>query len=280
VWAAPPAGYVYTPHGLKRAECVHTVPDGGAIFTATTHSDIMNADGTLHRRVGLCGRSTSGADDDDLPPDYDGWLEYAAFEYTSGFETFLGNFTVPDIPAAVPDVLYLFTGLQNIDWIPKVDHEPTDPFDIIQPVLQYPGDSGNYWSVRSWYVTLTGDSYASPEVRVDPGDSIFGNMTRTGVESYFINSVAVSSQKATGFTANHPTLTSQPWSYVTLECYGCSSCSTYPKQPVTFSRLALTGVGNQPVQANWQPNPKPAKDRKCAEAIKVMSPTDVVISFQ
>ena len=25
-----------------------------------------------------------------------------------------------------------------------------DGFDILQPVLQYPGDAGNYWSVKSW----------------------------------------------------------------------------------------------------------------------------------
>lgn len=33
-----------------------------------------------------------------------------------------------------------------------MDPEPSQAFDIIQPVLQYPGDSGNYWSVKSWCV--------------------------------------------------------------------------------------------------------------------------------
>jgi hypothetical protein len=41
-------------------------------------------------------------------------------------------------------VLYLFTGLQNVDWIPIVDPTP-EAFDIIQPVLQYPADSGYGW---------------------------------------------------------------------------------------------------------------------------------------
>ena len=35
-------------------------------------------------------------------------------------------------------------------WIPKVDPHPSQAFDIIQPVLQYPGDNGDYWSVKSW----------------------------------------------------------------------------------------------------------------------------------
>ena len=45
-------------------------------------------------------------------------------------------------------------GVQNIDWIPKTDPEPTGPFDIVQPVLQSPADSGDDWSVKSWLVTL------------------------------------------------------------------------------------------------------------------------------
>jgi hypothetical protein len=44
--------------------------------------------------------------------------------------------------------------LQNIDWIPKVDPEPSDDvdFDIIQPVLQYPGTSisSTGWELKSW----------------------------------------------------------------------------------------------------------------------------------
>lgn len=140
-----------------------------------------------------------------------GWLEYTAFEDPKGLDTFLGTFSVPDVPKDVPQVLYLFTGLQNIkcdhcsraphhtrclivccgacasvSWIPKVDPEPSTDFDIIQPVLQFPGDAGNYWSVKSWYVTLKGGAYYSTEVPVKPGDEIFGNMTRTGPTSYVV----------------------------------------------------------------------------------------------
>jgi len=46
---------------------------------------------------------------------------YTAFNYTPGFSSFLGDFSVPALPANDPEVLYLFTGLQNIDWIPVVD---------------------------------------------------------------------------------------------------------------------------------------------------------------
>lgn len=47
-----------------------------------------------------------------------------------------------------------------------MDPEPSGAFDIIQPVLQYPGDEGNYWSVKSWYVTLKSGALASDEIKV------------------------------------------------------------------------------------------------------------------
>ncbi len=66
-------------------------------------------------------------------------------------------------------------GGQNKDWIPKVDPETESVgFDIIQPVLQYPGDLGNYWSVKSWYVTTDSGAIESPERKCNPGDTIFG----------------------------------------------------------------------------------------------------------
>jgi hypothetical protein len=67
----------------------------------------------------------------------------------TGFNSFAGTFSVPDAPAKEPAMLYFFPGLQNVDWIPKVDPE-VPGFDIIQPVLQYPGDLGRYWSVKNW----------------------------------------------------------------------------------------------------------------------------------
>ncbi len=86
-----------------------------------------------------------------LPSDYDGWIAYTAFNVSSGISSFQGVFSVPDIPASTPHILYLFTGLQNKDWVPKVDPEVEGAgFDIIQPVLQFPGDYGRYWSVKSW----------------------------------------------------------------------------------------------------------------------------------
>jgi len=97
-------------------------------------------------------------------------------------------------------------------------------------VTQYPGDNGNYWSVKSWWVTLDVGAMASAEVQLEVGDLVFGNMTKTGEQEWFINSVNTRTGDATPITASGigDRLRSQPWAYVTLECYGCSSCATYP----------------------------------------------------
>lgn len=45
-------------------------------------------------------------------------LKDTAFNTTAptGFDSFLGTFSVPHIPRRVAHIVYLFTGLQNIDW--------------------------------------------------------------------------------------------------------------------------------------------------------------------
>ena len=40
------------------------------------------------------------------------WEEYTAVKNTDGYDSFLGYFSVPDMPQNDPQVLYLFTGLQ------------------------------------------------------------------------------------------------------------------------------------------------------------------------
>ena len=95
-----------------------------------------------------------------LPPDYNGWLAYTAYNNrcvscfgearprvsvpracmlpllrprSQGFDQFLGKFTIPHNPPQMPHILYLFIGLQNKDWVPKVDPLPeSQGFDIIQ----------------------------------------------------------------------------------------------------------------------------------------------------
>ena len=118
-----------------------------------------------------------------------------------------------------PQILYFFPGLQNIDWIPKVDPEPTSahPFDIIQPVLQYPGGGlfSRGWALKSWYVTVNGGAlYSKAITKIQPGDAILCNMTRTGPDSWRVSGALKSDpSKSTVQEATNSRLRLQPWAY-------------------------------------------------------------------
>jgi len=182
---------------------------------------------------------------------------------------------VPDTPSSTPDVLYVFTGLQNVDWIPKVDPIPPK-FDIIQPVLQYPGDNGNYWSVKSWYVTIEKGVQVTKELPLNVGDVVFGNMSLVGPETWLIDSVQSSTGKSVSITVTHSVLASQPWAYTTVECYGCQGCETEPTESILFSEMFLTQQSG-PVTPQWSafqsPNPI------CNTQAIINSPESVTMVF-
>jgi len=286
-------GYIYkpTPAGWVLAECDHEVPSGAHIKKASSGGlHVTNPDGT-YRYIPPCdtrngtlpvltrSRNYPGVNVK-APQIYDGWTAYVEYDIPDpGFDVFTGKMNVPDTPASVPQILYIFPGLQNIDWIPVVDADPTGPFDIIQPVIQYPADSGTGWSVKSWYVTLDTGTIHSKELKLSVGDVVFGNMTRTGSTSWYIGSTQVSTGQTVEISVDHPRLATQDWAYNTIECYGCSGCSTYPKNPELFTELALSQAG-KPIQATWKVNPKPSHHEQCKETPVVKSSAEVDISFQ
>lgn len=295
--------YVPTPIGYMLASCVHRVPSNAHVSherdahgTRTGRVIVRNGDtGSVVRIVPKCNatpetpmlyhgtrpdRITNGGRSLlQFPPDYDGWEAYTVAYYAGGFDVMTNNFNTPDsLPVDTPDVLYLFPGLQNVNWIPKVDPLPSGDFDIIQPVLQYPGDNGNYWSVKSWYVTLNAGYLVSDEIVLNPGDNIFGNQTRLDAQTYYVGSTAPNGQ-TTSITAQAAWLASQPWAYCTLECYGCDSCASYPvKSPSTYTQIELYSKGTL-VTPQWQVTPKPPQQLFCKEKAVIDSPQAVHINF-
>lgn len=293
--------YTPTPIGYMLKDCINNVPSGSLLVHE--HNDegvrtgriIVKVDGEVHKIIPKCDTSRfpllmqqlldetkDNASSRKLlqyPPDYDGWLAYTVFQNPTSFTSALGYFSVPDMPQNTPDILYLFPGLQNVDWIPKVD--PQVPgFDIIQPVLQYPGDNGNYWSVKSWYVTLDAGYMVSDEIQVNAGDAIWGNMTFLGSNTWFVGSTVKSTGNSTTITVQSQDnrLGSQPWVYNTLECYGCQDCTTYPTQPISFYDIKLY-AGSKLITPQWKVTPKPPEQKFCTEQAVVDSATKVHINF-
>jgi hypothetical protein len=301
------------------SSCVHEIPSGSHVSHATSADGVVTTlvempNGDI-RKIPACNttkivsedgstsvqnlpmlvstaetRMSKKSDVGGLPPDYNGWLQYTALNVsraglTGGFDSFTNVMSVPDVPKSRPQVLYFFPGLQNIDWIPKVDPEPTssNPFDIIQPVLQYPGglfSSG--WALKSWYVTVNaGALYSTAINNIKAGDEILCNMTRLDDDSWVISGALKSDpSKITTQKASNERLKLQPWAYNTLECYGCDGCDTFPTKPITFTDNKLYQAGKLVTTGDkWVSNPKPATDKQCNEATKIASNGDTTIGF-
>jgi len=294
VCAVALATYTNTPVGRILSHCVHEVPEGTHLHSHDDGSTLATLPDGTYRNIPACdtrnGTFPMLLRGTPLPPDYDGWLQYTAVNVSKlglsgGFDSFTNTMSVPDLPKRRPDILYLFPGLQNIDWIPKVDPEPTrsHPFDIIQPVLQYPGGLfSRSWLLKSWYVTVNSGAIMSSGIEVQPGDAVECNMTRTGDQDWVVVGTLKSNGKATTQKASNSRLKLQPWAYNTLECYGCDGCSTYPTQPITFTENKLYQGGKLlPVPGSmWEINPKPAQKLMCHERTTVADNGDTTISFQ
>jgi len=265
------ADWVKTPVGLVHRDCIHRVPSGTHIDDTEERTLITDGETGEVRTLTPCGKSIR-----QIKRQYDGWLAYVTSQADNDYDTFLGLFSVPDAPQDTPEVLYLFTGLQNVDWIPLID-PPPDNFDIIQPVLQYPGDNGNYWSVKSWYVTLTNDVLTSDEIQVNTGDEIFGNMTKTATNTFYIGGTDNQSGQNTYLSVTRDLLATQPWAYCTAECYGCGGCSYEPTNAIEFTKLQLFLDGKQ-LTPKWVPSVSP--NPMCNEKATVNDATSVTITFQ
>jgi hypothetical protein len=273
-FAANTGEWVRTPVGLAHKSCVHEVPSGSHIEERDGLILVTLPGARQIKPIRPCGYQLQAKK---KVGQYDGWMAYTTSQAANDYDAFVGYFSVPDAPQSAPEVLYLFTGLQNVNWIPIID-PPPQTFDIIQPVLQYPGDNGDYWSVKSWYVTLTNDVLYSSEIQVNTGDLIFGNMTKTGGDStWYIGGTDSQSSQNTFLTVTRDVLLNQPWAYCTAECYGCQDCTTYPDNPIFFTKLQISLKG-QTLTPSWQPSTSP--NTLCHEQAVVTDPQTVTIYFQ
>jgi len=223
-----------------------------------------------------------------------GWQTWTSFNNLNNatFTTFNGNFTVPPAPASWPSnpdtaVIYVFTGLQNDNWVPDGE-EPTTPteFEIIQPVLQFGGGSenggGKFWGVASWYVTVDAGALYSKTTKLNPGDSIYGVMQQIGSTTWLIGAQAPSGLW-TNLTVNKNRLSSNPWAYNTLETYDVLSCDWMPAGATKFSSLLLLGPQGQQVTANWRVHTEPGTGSysdQCHSNFTTSSPSLLTLTYQ
>jgi len=259
----------FTPFGPIPLRCIHSVaneayikdlPNGKTLVIEPSNSSWILPDCEWDKmRIG----------------DYDGWMAYASSNIETTYDSFVGKFSVPDKPINTPNAIFLFISLQDVNWIP-FEPEP-QIFDSIKSVLQYPGDNGLYWSVKSWYFTLDKGFVMSSEVQVEVGDIIEGNMTRISGDTWYIGVHASGNTTMSSIYINRNRLLFQPFAYVTLEGYGVNGCSSEPHTPSRFTDLQLYH-SNSPVIANW--TSYASDNPQCSERAVVYSPSNINICFQ
>jgi hypothetical protein len=165
----------------------------------------------------------------EVPDLRSGWVASAGWTNTSAnlITSMTTTWTVPRSPTTTSgQIIFIFDGLQNSS-------------RILQPVLQWGGDSsdsgsGDYWVIASWNAGSQSDPfYLSPSViRVNPGDQLVGSMIYTGstkdasgVTHYNYTSSFV------GFPGTELSFSTTEALYnpvETLEVYGITQCSDYP----------------------------------------------------
>jgi len=284
--------WLLTPIGLAHPSCVHRVKSGSDVHRTATevgNLQVVQEDGSVHN-IPKCrypvvapkAKSNSTVRQNQFAPGWQVWTTYQS-KTTAGFTKFLGYFTIPDAPGDSWDdqTLFMFTGLQNENWIPGPNSPPApEDFEIIQPVLQWGGSAGGggqYWTLASWYVTVYDGFLISDLITVNAGDVIFGNMTLIGKNKWFISAETQQSKQTTTLTATKSNLKVNPWAYCTLEVYGASSdCQDYPDNSQIYSKLQLWD-GGKLVTPQWQINRTPSPI--CQEHITVESPDHVTIHF-
>ena len=147
--------YQLTPFGYWLSDCIHTVPAASNLINFDSHFTVNNNKisrcHTAHNYTNITQRIFE-ATSKNISEEGNGWQAYVKQDMGSAVNAFNGTWIVPALPVqkSVDEVLYTFTALQNIDWVPP-QNEPSDPFDIIQPVLQYGYESGKgggpFWGI-------------------------------------------------------------------------------------------------------------------------------------
>lgn len=118
-------------------------------------------------------------------------------------------------------------------------------------------------------------------VQIKAGDNIFGNMTRVGTESWYINSLDVTTGVKSDITVTKSLLKTQPWIYNTLEVYGVTNCDQFPpagQNVINFTNLSIV-IDGVPTPATWEIGVNGQQPPVCNATATILSPDKVNIVF-
>jgi hypothetical protein len=165
-----------------------------------------------------------------------GWTENTGWTYSGSITFMSAEWRVPPSPTTNGGLVYWFMGMQSA--FPR----------IIQPILQYGFNGaygGNYWLLVNWWCCSPA-SYGS-QVRVSPGDLIYGSVSRSG-DTWTIHAADLSS----GTGPSDLVLTDSDtydWAATALEMYNINTCDQI-SGGVSFESITLQS-GSTTLSANW-----------------------------
>jgi hypothetical protein len=233
---------VETPGGPAAAGCVYAVENG-----ATVSSDTAVPCGhTVPKQTGGDAHGDNG-----IP---DGWQVYSQHTDFDGISYFVSKFVVPPAPTDV-------TGQLLVYYFPSLT--PSNNGQILQPVLQYgvsPAGGGDFWAISSWLVDSSNNSFHSPLVQVNPGESILGAMhgippcqgghcTSWEVSATVLGDpTRLTTLNTDGENANYVNVQAG-----VLEAYHVPSCAGFPTGGVPFTTLILEDSTGNLVTPTWNP---------------------------
>jgi hypothetical protein len=252
--ASVPSGYVFTHHGWFHPSCVVRVGEGESVG-----SDLMLRAPDGHARAAIrpcayprydrAGRalSTGGGANAAAPVHavpqaaaalYDGYIVY--YENSGALAvgpTLTTDWTVPLAPTNV--------GNQDIAFFNDI-LTSAGGGDILQPVLDFNGESAGRWAIESEHCCINGNDMQTTPIVVAPGDTIRGivtgaTCTATGCQSWTVTTTDVTSGKSTTLNTTAPGGLPNGVSPGSLETYGITSCDMFPASGrTTFIGNTLT----------------------------------------
>src|SRR5579863_7995404 len=251
--AGVPASYVFTHHGWFHPSCVVRVQSDEIVGADLVVRGV--SDGAVHYAFAPCayarfdghGRAMGGGSS--APPVhaapqpaaaiYDGYSVY--YEYDGSItpgSTLVTDERIPPAPTNVAN--------QDIAFFNDI-LTTAGSGDILQPVLDFNGETRGKWSIESEHCCLSGNDMQTTPVVVAPGDLIRGTVTGTGCgtngacTAWSVTTADVTTGKSTTLNTTAPGGVPNGVSPGSLETYGVMSCDMFPAGgETTFTGNTLT----------------------------------------
>lgn len=221
----------------------------------------------------------------EAPLYYSDWSVYAQHvEASKQFSGMTSVWAVPPKPKnrgpAGLSAVYFFNGLED------GGGQHGNATLILQPVLQH-GRSGCLidplawadWHLGAYLVDGNGRAHCGRNFKVNPGDSVLGNMTQTDVAT---NTWLVQAQVMGGTTSSYSASLGvdkiMNAAYITLEGMVIYNCGAYPPgNGTTFSANSLVdGSGAHVASPLWVPM---LRHQDCAQSVRTAGNGDVTLIY-